>query len=183
MLSARSYLTICLLCGVFAIAGCTQPLNDRPTLGGLYTSPTLRLGATPQIRRFDPLLGEALIMDRSRWGVTQFIVPYDGVVHAQTLRIEPPLRHSNTARVYGRYPSVISALDPQSRSWGQDLRFAVSELGRSVIGTPFLIVYFGWNGELIRPSVSPSPYKRTRQDDWSSGSPKTDSTHETRTHD
>lgn len=153
------------------LGGCAQVLNERVTLGGMHLSPSLDSSASAVPLGGERLLNAPVMGDRSRWGVTQFIVVFDGVVHAPILRIEPPLRAQSSGRFYGRYPETIEVLDPQARSWGEDLRFTLDELGRSLIGTPFAVGYLGWHGELGEPSLSPRPYKRTDQDGWSSGFP------------
>ncbi|CAN0572990.1 unnamed protein product [Laminaria digitata] len=58
-----------------------------------------------------------------------------------------------------------------------------TEIGRSVIGTPFAIGYLTWHGHLDTASVSPTPFKRTQQNDWSTGAPapitsETEDTHD-----
>lgn len=173
MSHSRSWLLLCLLFAMLAISGCTQPMNDRITLGGSYLSPSLAPDSMREPPKSASLFEARVTPDRSRWRVIQFIVPFDGAVHTETLRVEPPLLPSSTARFYGRYPSGSDVLDPQSHSWVQDLGFTCSELGRSLLGSPFLIGYMAWHGDLTRPSLSPKPYKRTQQNDWSSGSPAT----------
>lgn len=166
----------CLLiaCGVplLSLSGCTQPFNERLELGGRFVSPSLR---TQQPAGIDPvppaLFGQPPQADREQWQPTQFVVHFDGVVHGQTLRIGRPLRANDPPRVYGRYPTRADALDPQSNGWFDDLKLGVSETGRSVIGGPFALIYLAVNGDLNHPALSPGSYKRSRQDDWSSGRP------------
>lgn len=173
MPNARSWRVFCLLFAMLAIGGCTQPLNDRLTLGGTQLSPTLSLDRPVPESRSSGLFESRALADRTQWSTTQFVASYDGVVHGQSFRVEPPLRQDSSARFYGRHPTVEDVLDPQTRSWGQRLHFAIDDVGRSIVGTPFLLAYWGWHGELFGPSLSPRPYKRSRQNDWSSGAPAT----------
>lgn len=154
------------------LSGCTQPLNDRLALGGQFVSPSLRGQTTDGVDPVPPdLFGQPPELERERWQPTQFVVHFDGVVHGQPLRIGRPLRANDPPRVYGRYPTRSDALDPQANGWFDDLRLGVSETGRSVIGGPFALIYLAVSGELAQPAVSPGSYKRSRQDDWSSGRP------------
>jgi hypothetical protein len=174
-------MTLCLLSAICAISGCTRALNARTTLGGSFISPTLggtdHRGATARAS----LLSDPVDATREAWRPTQFVVAFDGVVHGQTLRVLPRLRPRSTPREYGRYPSAGDVLAPQSHGWMQEFAFFGSELGRSIVGTPYAIGYLVWQGELDDPTVSPGAYKRTPQTDWSSGTPA-DPSPESNTH-
>ena len=153
------------------LSGCTQPLNDRLTIGGRFVSPSLNTAISGQTQSTAPVLFSETVPERSGWRSTTFVVPFDGVVHGQTLVLLPPLRPDAPARAYGRFPTRIDALDPQRRGWAGDFFESGRELGRSLVGTLYAVGYLVWNGELERPALSPTPYKRTRQDEWSSGQP------------
>ncbi len=168
MANARSWLPY----GLFlASCGCVHQSNDRLTLGGHQASPSL----TPHHISIDPkspeLLADRISVDRRSWVPVQFVVPFDGVVHGQTLRIEPPLHPESSPRYYGRYPSPADVLSAQRRGWIQDILFSCGELGRSIVGTPLGVAFLAWRGDLDEPSISPRPYKRTQQNGWSTGLP------------
>ncbi|MAO21725.1 MAG: hypothetical protein CMJ35_10950 [Phycisphaerae bacterium] len=161
-----------LLClGSLAMVGCAQRLNDRLTLGGQFVSPSLDLRRAQGIEPRPPALFSEPVRERSGWRPTPFVVQLDGVVHGHRLALTPPLRANAPAREYGRYPSPSDVLDPQRRSWSSDLFETGRELGRSLIGGVYAVGYLTWTGQLHRPTASPMAYKRTRQDEWSSGQP------------
>jgi hypothetical protein len=163
--------------------GCTQPLNDRPTLGGQAISSAVMVPDPISVRPRAQLFAGQDPCDRTRWQPTQFVAEYDGVVHGSILRIAPPLRSSSEPREYGRYPSRWDVLDAQANSWFEDLMLTGTEIGRSVIGTPFAIGYLAWRGKLDTPTLSPTPYKRTQQNDWSTGAPAPTTSETEDTHD
>lgn len=84
----------------------------------------------------------------------------------------PPLSTKMSAREYGRFPEGGDVLDPQSHSWGADAWETVRELGRSTIGSVFAVGYLTWNNAISEKQLSPTPYKRTEQDEWASGMPE-----------
>ncbi len=167
-----SHLLIPVLLGL--LVGCTQKLNDRPTLGGAYLSPTFRLNIstpTPLDRPSEDLFASTP-KPRSGWAPTQYLAPVDGVVHWPMLRILAPLKRTDPPRVYGRYPTLADALNPQTTAWIEDLLMTIDEYGRSFLGTPYAIGYFTLTGKLTEPLISPQPWKRTETaNTWSSGYP------------
>ncbi|MFG0245797.1 MAG: hypothetical protein ACF8MF_07085 [Phycisphaerales bacterium JB052] len=166
-----SRVSILLCLGSLSMVSCAQRLNDRLTLGGRLVSPSLDQNRTTSFEARSPELFAESVPARSGWRPTQFLVPLDGVVHGHRFLLSPPLRSNAPARTYGRFPSSCDALDPQAHSWSDDLFETGRELGRTLIGGVYAAGYLTWKGELHRPRVSPSPYKRTQQDEWSSGQP------------
>lgn len=167
-------LSIFCLSGITALTGCTQTLNDRPSLGGSYISPSFL--AQPDLddepRSQTNLLLSSSPRIRSAWTPTQYINPLDGVVHAQELVIHAPLNHDDAPRVYGRFPSTDDVLSLKGTPWIDDLFITIDELGRSFIGTPYAVGYLSFTGQLGSPVSSPrQPWKRTRSGGWSSGYP------------
>jgi hypothetical protein len=154
--------------------GCSRLHNERLTLGGSYHPPTIHADSFSTTK---PAVAHSLFsespIDRAAWDAITFVAPYDGTAHHLTMRVMPPLRKDDQPRIYGRYPSIEDSLDPQSHSWAKDGWSTLEELGRSTIGSVFAIGYLVWEGELGKPRTSPIPYKRARQDDWSSGLPAT----------
>ena len=156
------------------MGGCTQPLNARSTLGGSYLSPTFRTSSTAH----NPLESPAIFLlgttpkPRSAWTPTQYLAPFDGVVHTPTMMALKAPKRTDLPRPYGRYPSADDVLSMQSSLWFDDVLFTFSELGRSVFGTPYAAGYFTYAGYLSKQITSPrTPWKRTRADGWSSGFP------------
>ena len=154
------------------LSGCTPNLNDRPTLGGSYQSPSINPSGATVVQHDAPSMMLDRHPDRSRWEPTQFVAHFDGVAHGQSLVLPPPLTTEMPPRMYGRFPSEGDVLDAQTRSWGDELMAWTQELGRSTIGSAYAIGYLAWNNLLGRASYSPTPYKRSDQDQWSSGSPE-----------
>ncbi|MEX0876657.1 MAG: hypothetical protein WD114_04275 [Phycisphaerales bacterium] len=153
------------------LPACVQPLNDRITFGGSHKPPTFQEVAPAETS--DPslnLFGEVTRF-RSDWTPTPYIVTFDGVVHGHIFRLHAPIGKASTPREYGRFPTGRDVLADQSSNWANDLGEGVKGLGRSVIGGPFAVFYFIWNGELGEPTVTPIPYKRTPQTGWASGYP------------
>ena len=160
---------------IFFITGCTQPLNDRPTLGGSYVSPTFRKKSQPAIPLDSPT--EHLLANtpkpRSAWTPTQYIAPFDGVVHGHTFTLRAPMGQFTYPRIYGLYPTTLTSLDPQSTPWIKQLWHSCNELGRSFLGSDFSVLSLTFTGQLTKPVTSPTlPWKRTdTHDAWSSGFP------------
>jgi hypothetical protein len=160
-----------LIFAILTLAGCTQPTNDRLSLGGLYITPTFQT-PKPENTPNTPQLFAATPKPRTAWESTIYTSPYDGVAHSRLMRTLPPLKRDDTPRSYGRFPTTDDALSEQSNSSTQDLTFAIQEMGRTFIGTPFALGYFLTTGQLTTPSIAPDrSWKRTRQDGWSSGHP------------
>ncbi len=153
-----------------ALAGCSQTLNDRLTLGGAQLPPTFD-GPVPGARTGPAVLFGADPRPRSAWTPTTYIAAFDGVVHGHTFVLRAPLEKVSTPREYGRFPTRRDALALQSSGWFEDLMMTIDELGRSFIGTPYAIGYWVWVGEIDEPTLSPSPYKRTAGVGWASGYP------------
>ena len=154
------------------LVGCTQPLNNRITLGGSYRSPSFRaILTTPQSSETGLL--EFSPKPRAPWTPMQYIAPIDSVVHTPTLLLFALPKKSDTARTYGRFPTSSDAIELNSTSSSKDLLITLSELGRTFIGTPYAIGYLTITGHLTEPMESPArPWKRTQvADNWSSGYP------------
>lgn len=162
------------LIGMIILSGCSQPLNDRLTLGGSYLSPTFQshVDSTTDSHDHQNLLFSEPPNPRSAWSPSQYITPMDGVVHSYELIIHPPLDRDDPPRVYGRYPTVADVLNIQSTSWIEDLLITIDELGRSFIGTPYAIGYTTLTGKANQPITSPRhPWKRRVAGGWSTGYP------------
>lgn len=160
---------------IFLIVGCTQPLNDRPTLGGSYISPTFR-EPSPYATSLDSPAEHLLAntpKPRSAWKPTQYIAPFDGVVHGHTFTLGASMGRFTYPRIYGLYPTTLTSLDPQPTPWIEQLWHACNELGRSTIGADISFLYLTYTGQLTKPVTSPTlPWKRTNtHDTWSSGFP------------
>ena len=172
----RTQRIISSLCiGSLMLCACSSPHNDRMTLGGSYLSPTLRPPAdhteTPESQA--PNLLIAPLKPRSQWEPIQYIAPFDGVVHSPRLIISKPLEKTDPPRVYGRFPSSKDVLDAQSESWINNLLISIDDLGRTLIGTPYIAGLRLIGFSLDQPSLSPqAPYKRSQESDWSSGFPQ-----------
>jgi len=163
------------------LAGCTQPLNSRPTLGGSYISPTFRSIPSPPAALDRPAqhLLATTPKPKSAWTPTQYLAPMDGVVHSPMLRVFAPIKRTVSPRVYGRYPTPADALKPQTTTWIEDILIAINEYGRSFLGTPYAIGYLTFTGKLTAPLISPQPWKRTETaNTWSSGHPTSSQTME-----
>ena len=160
------------------LGGCTEPLNDRPTLGGVYHSPTF--AAQPQNHTALENPSQDLLATtpkpRIDWSPTQYIAPMDSVAHSPTLALFGMVKKTDPPRIYGRYPTINDALFYSTSSpaiWINDVLFTFYDLGRSFIGSPYAFGYRTATGKLAEPMISPSqPYKRTQTaDTWSSGFP------------
>jgi len=155
--------------------GCTQPLNDRLTLGGNFITPTFRASnisdpTNPEISA--PTLLAATPKPRDAWTPIQYISPYDGVVHSPLLRVRPPHKHLDTPRNYGLYPTIHDASYSQSLTYEKDLSEPLKALGRTVVGTPYALTQFILSGELTAPSDAPfRVWKRAKPSRWSTGNP------------
>jgi len=153
------------------LTGCSHPSNDRITLGGSYVPPSLRQDPLAIDLEPDPVLFGLEPAPRSQWDPIIYLVPFDGVVHGHLFQVRAPIGKTSTPREYGRFPTRRDALRPQSSSWGEDIVTTIGELGRSVIGTPYALVYFAVTGKLGEPTLSPRAYKRTPRVEWATGSP------------
>lgn len=172
----RSITLVLLSILLIGMVGCTQPLNDRITLGGSYLSPTFRSQNSAQEDSFPPQLFESTPSSRNGWSPTRYISPVDEVVHAPVYRIMVSPSKKAYPRIYGRFPTPRNALiyhAPPLKVWVTDSFNTIFEIGRSVIGTPFAIGSYALSGHLGEPGVSPiKSYKRTNtSNNWSSGFP------------
>ena len=155
-----------------ALPGCTSEKNTRLTLGGSYGPPSIFdtaetvTGTEDEVRIFG-----ANNRDRSEWEPMAFVAHFDGVVHGHLLRVFPARHPNSPARAYGRFPSAGDVLDPQNRSYTNDLLYTIGEYGRSSIGSDYSFFYLLSRGELFADMMSPFPYKRTGDAGWSSGQP------------
>lgn len=151
------------------LSGCTQPLNNRITLGGSYISPTFATQAPPQ-------LDDPISRPHNQWTPTRYISPMDGVVHTPTWSLTQFPKRTDPPRLYGRYPTVTDAAQRTTYSgmpWLNQILFSVDELGRSFIGTPYAVGYGIISGKITKPMLSPvENWKRTDQTQgWSTGYP------------
>lgn len=164
--------TIFLLFTLFALIGCTQPLNDRITLGGNSTPPTFRdMQSSTRTNQPTQLLG-SISKPRTTWKTTRYIAPLDGVVHVYELVIPSTPGRTASPRIYGRFPTVNDVLNPQATPWLGDVLLAFAQFGRSFIGTPYAFVYMTVTGNLAKPGFSPHEiWKRTSSTTWSTGYP------------
>ncbi len=156
------------------LVGCTEPLNDRPTLGGSYIPPTFRTSSTTPTVLEHPSqhLLSTTPKPRAAWTPTQYLAPMDGVVHSPILMVLAPIKHTDPPRVFGRYPTPTDALKLSATTWIEDLFITIDDYGRSFIGTPYAIGYFTFTGKLAEPLLSPQSWKRTETaNTWSSGYP------------
>ncbi|MBL4698650.1 MAG: hypothetical protein JKX70_07440 [Phycisphaerales bacterium] len=170
---SRSFINILFITAVCAmLAGCTQPLNNRITLGGSYRSPSFRAVSTTQ-QSTDTGLLDSTPKPRAHWAPTRYIAPIDSVVHTPTFQLFALPKKSDTARIYGRFPTPPDSIELNSANWSKDLLITLSELGRSIVGTPYAIGYLTITGQLNKPVASPArPWKRTQaKNNWSSGYP------------
>ncbi len=163
---------------VLLLSGCTQPLNDRPTLGGIYRSPTFITQPQSHTALENPSqhLLASTPKPRIDWSPTQYIAPMDSAAHSPTLALFGMVKKTDPPRIYGRYPTTNDALYMQqsaSIAWINDALFTIYDLGRSFIGSPYAFGYRTATGKIAEPMISPSqPYKRTQTaDTWSSGFP------------
>lgn len=150
--------------------GCAYHANARLTLGGRQLPPTFDPDPKAATQTSPDLFGDAPT-PRSTWAPTLYIAPFDGVVNGYALRMLPRHGKSTTPRRYGRFPRRSDALRAQSWGWARDVRETFHELGRALIGTPYALITLGFSGELGRPIMSPTPYKRTPRQGWASGRP------------
>lgn len=174
-MAIRSFLILLLL---VALTGCTQGLNDRPTLGGSYLSPTFRQHTDNHTAIKNPAqhLLTTTSKPRAEWTPTQYISPMDSVVHLPTLTLYQLPKKTDLPRIYGRYPTTNSALYMQKSApiaWINDALITFYDLGRSFIGAPYALGYLAVTGKLTDPVESPAQsYKRTETaNTWSSGFP------------
>ncbi len=176
-----------LLCMCLGLSACTHPLNDRLTLGGSHTPPTLSQAPTtsPPPANASELFASPPI-PRSSWTPTQYIAPLDGVVHSWALSLSPPYKNTAPPRILGLYPTANDALTwyapihqtqsasvPPALIWINDAINTLNDLGRSFIGTPYALGYLAVTNQLTEPTTSPARvWKRTEtKDQWSSGFP------------
>lgn len=157
---------------MLVLSGCTQPLNDRITLGGQFTPPTFQdIHPTPTINH-NPQLLNSVSRPRTSWKTTQYIAPLDGVVHTFEMVIPSTPNRRASPRIYGRFPTINDALDPQTTPWVGDVFYAFIQFGRSFIGTPYAIAYMTITGDINEPVFSPHEnWKRTASNTWSTGFP------------
>ena len=176
-----------LLCLCLGLSACTHPLNDRLTLGGTHTPPTLaNTTTTPPPQANASALFASPPTPRSSWTPTQYIAPLDGVVHSWTLTLSPPINKKAPPRILGLYPTANDALAwyqpirqtqtnaiPPALIWINDAINTLNDLGRSFIGTPYALGYLAVTNQLSEPTTSPARvWKRTEtKDQWSSGFP------------
>jgi len=171
-LTKPSHITL-LAMAALVLTGCTQPLNNRITLGGSYISPTF----TTQARSQTPSLPDAQASrPRNQWTPIRYISPMDGVVHSPTWALTRIPKRTDPSRLYGRYPTIDDAALRTVHSnmpWINQTLFTIDELGRSFIGTPYAMGYLTVTGRLTKPMLSPTQnWKRTDQTQgWSTGYP------------
>ncbi len=174
----RSTYIVLFLIALIKLTGCTQPLNDRLTLGGSYLSPTLGKHSDNHTSLETP--SQSLLAStpkpRADWTPTQYISPMDSVAHSQTFLIFVPPKKTDRPRIYGRFPTRRDALKSHSSPTIvriNDTLITFYELGRSLIGAPYALGYLTITGKLTEPVASPSQsYKRTETaNTWSTGFP------------
>lgn len=160
------------------MVGCTQPINDRLTIGGTYLPPTFAQHPEPKSSPDERpvLLFDHPTRSHDQWTPVQYLSPMDGVAHGHTFALSPLIKHTDPDRIYGRYPtpqSVLAYHPDTLGSWINEVFFWCDELGRSFIGTPYAIGYLTISGHLDEPILSPiQNWKRTNQiQEWSTGYP------------
>lgn len=142
-------------------AGCTRPLNDRPTLGGRLTTATFAEDQ-PAIDLASPAG-----LDRAAWPGHVFLVPVDATVHGPVWHGDVRLTDT-TARQQGLMPTPESALELEGGTGGaQALEGLLAPLG--ALADIALIPVRAVAEPAWADRQSPAwLYKRSRQGGWSS---------------
>jgi len=174
-MSKQIQIWMILLLGILiSMIGCQSPNQNRITLGGSFISPSFRTPNSAQhyeLGNGHDLLSETA-RPRSQWEPTQYIAPFDGVAHQPHFIVSKPLKKRDLPRRYGKFPTVNDVLDNQSTSWMSNLMISIDELGRSFIGTPYIISIRLAHLNPTEPLISPYlTWKRSNYSSWSSGHP------------
>ena len=160
--------SILFILSLLVLTGCTQPINNRSTLGGVYRSPTFRhdTNAHTDLQTPSQHLLASTPKPRVDWLLTQYISPMDSVVHSPILAFSLAVKKTDPPRIYGLFPTIYDALFiPQTTTnlWINDVLITCNELGRSFIGSPYAFGYLTATGNLTKPLVGNG--KRRGQDD------------------
>ncbi len=162
-----------LMCSVLMGSCAPQVNNDRLVLGSRYQ--TGSFGGEVSV-----LDNDQSLRPRDRWPSVIVVAPTDGTLTGQTLRTPKYLKKKDSvsARMYGLFPTVRTAIRPAEARWLEDAMGTLDELGRS-FGEMVLMPYRAAVYSFVEP-VTWSPervWKRTNQkspSSWSSGQPRRD---------